>query len=73
LLRAVKSKAIVWQATTLPAMDISIEHIGLISAGRSGARYVMFVERPHSPVSYQIHADFDGTSVVVKRVAIGEP
>jgi len=73
LLRAIKSKAVVWRATTLPSMDIKLEDIARVSAVRSSRRYAIVVAPSHTTTSYHIDAEFDGKTVIVKRVGMAIP
>jgi len=73
LLRAIKSKAVVWRATTLPSMDIKLEDIARVSAVRSSRRYAIVVAPSHTTTSYHIDAEFDGKTVIVERAGMAIP
>jgi hypothetical protein len=73
LLRTLKGKAVVWQARTVPAMDIRLEDVVRIDAARSARQYVIVLAPRHTTTSYYIDAEFDGVAVVVMRAAMAIP
>jgi hypothetical protein len=73
LLRAIKGKSVVWPDGSPPVTGLRIENIEHIGVSGPPRLYHIFLASPQLPTLYVVDVEFDGTTVVVKRSAIGIP